>query len=44
MTIYYRNGTVLTDQYESIEAAVRAGANLAGANLVYANLRGANLS
>ena len=43
MTIYHKNGTIITDQYDSIEAAVRASAYLVGADLSYADLRGANL-
>ena len=43
MTIYHKNGTVLTDQFDSIEAAVKAGVNLMGANLTYADLTGADL-
>ena len=44
MTIYHKNGTVLTDQFDSIEAAVKAGVNLMGANLTYADLTGADLT
>jgi uncharacterized protein YjbI with pentapeptide repeats len=49
MTIYHKNGTIITDQYDSIEAAVKAGvslryADLTGANLVNADLRGAYLT
>ena len=44
MTIYHKNGTVLTDQYDSIEAAAAAGANLSYADLMAANLAGANLT
>ena len=49
MTIYRNDGTIITDKYESVEAAVKAGidlshANLSGANLSRANLSRANLS
>ena len=43
MTIYHKNGTIITDRYASIEAAVKAGVSLACANLRYADLMGANL-
>jgi uncharacterized protein YjbI with pentapeptide repeats len=49
MTMYKIDGTVLTDQYASVEAAVKAkvslaGADLAGAYLSRAGLTGANLT
>ena len=44
MTIYHKNGTIITVQYASIEAAVKAGVSLTGANLTNATLRGAYLT
>ena len=44
MTIYHKNGTIITVQYASIEAAVKAGVSLTGANLTDANLAGADLT
>ena len=43
MTIYHKNGTVITDQYDSIEAAVKAHADLTGADLTGADLTDAVL-
>lgn len=43
VTIYKTDGSVLTDRYESVEAASKAGVSLAGANLAGADLTGAYL-
>lgn len=44
MNIYHRDGSLITDQYDTVSAAVAAGVNLTGANLIFANLSGTNLS
>jgi uncharacterized protein YjbI with pentapeptide repeats len=44
MNIYRRDGSLITDQYDTVSAAVAAGVNLTHAYLTDANLTGANLT
>jgi len=44
MTIYHRNGAIITDAYTKVAVAVRAGADLTDADLRNANLFDADLT